>query len=350
MKKILLFAVIVLALFGYMTYGWMQAQGWTVFSKEVTTEATGDTEVVFKDTTQIPPLLFVGDIMLGRYVETLSIQAKNSLYPFKDIQEFLKQHTTIANLEGPIPNNHVSTPINGMSFSFPSSTPNILKVGGIAAVSLANNHAFDKGRSGWEETKKNLDIEGVAHFGGYSPTEEDYFETSVGDEKVIVYGITMIATGWDEVQALEVTKKLRSEHKDAYLIAFLHWGNEYKTQNIYQRVFAHALIDSGVNAIIGTHPHVVQGIEMYKEKLIFYSLGNFIFDQYWQSNLEDGLAVKLSRGTSTYDYELIPIHSTRSVPSIATSTKRDQILSTIAKQSDPRFREEILRGNLLIKK
>jgi poly-gamma-glutamate synthesis protein (capsule biosynthesis protein) len=264
------------------------------------------------------------------------------------MKEYLKQHTTIANLEGPIPDAHKPTPINGFSFSFPASAPRALREGGVTAVSLANNHMFDQGRVGYEETKSALRAGGVDYFGGYVPTEDDYFERKLGTTTVIIYGITMIATGWDEAQALVVTKKLRREHPEAHLIAFIHWGDEYKTQNIYQRAFAHALIDNGVDAIIGAHPHVIQGIEMYQGKPIFYSLGNFIFDQYWQGNLEDGLAIKLFTEGVSYMYELVPIRSVRSVPSIATSTQRERILKTISTQSSPELQQAILEGKIIV--
>lgn len=297
---------------------------------------------------QAKPILFVGDIMLGRYVETLSLKANNELYPFMQTKDFLKERITIANLEGPIPDTHKPTPINGFSFSFPSSTPRILKEGGITAVSLANNHMFDKGRSGYEETKATLSAGGVSHFGGYAPTTDDYFETKLGDAKVVVYGITMIATGWDESQAYEVTEKLRREHPDAYLVVYIHWGDEYVTQNRYQRAFAHELIDRGVDAIIGAHPHVVQGVEIYEGSPIFYSLGNFIFDQYWRDKVEDGYMLQMDPISGGVVYTVIPINSVRSVPSIATSTIRDRILREIADQSEEALRPLILEGSLRV--
>lgn len=284
--------------------------------------------------------------MMGRYVETLGNKYGNESFMFASTTEFLQSHTTIGNLEGPIPDMHDPTPINGFSFSFSSSTPRILKEHGIAAVSLANNHMFDKGRKGWVETKEALNKAGVNHFGGYAPTEGDYFETRLGEKKVIVYGITMIATGWNEEQALEITEQVRATHPDAHLIAFMHWGDEYVTQNNYQRTFAHKLIDRGVNTIIGAHPHVVQGIELYKDAPIFYSLGNFIFDQYWRKDLEDGYVLRMKDDNSSIVYEVIPIHSVRSVPSIATSTKRDQILSRIREQSSAQLGEKISEGAL----
>lgn len=300
------------------------------------------------ETMESKPLLFVGDIMMGRFVETLGKRYGNESFMFASTSDYLKRHVTIANLEGPIPNTHEPTPINGFSFSFPSSTPRILKENGITAVSLANNHMFDHGRGAWEETKSALDQAGVAHVGGYAPTESDVFETSLGVQKVVVYGITMIATGWDESQALLVTEKLRKDHPDALLIAFLHWGDEYVSQNEVQRSFAHKLIDRGVDAIVGSHPHVVQGIELYDGKPIFYSLGNFVFDQYWMEGLEDGYALRLNGRTDSYEYDIVPIHSVRSVPSIADSVIRNSILSAIADQSPETIRASIMEGKIRI--
>ncbi len=289
--------------------------------------------------------------MFGRYVETLSLRVNDKLYPFtQEMQTYLKQHITIGNLEGPIPDIHTPTPINGFSFSFPAWTPQLLKESGITAVSLANNHMFDKGRAGYEQTRLALDKENISYFGGYSPTEETYFETKMGTTTVIVYGITMIATGWDEAQAITVTQKIRKDHPTAHLVAFLHWGDEYVTQYIYQRAFAHTLIDNGVDVIIGSHPHVVQGVEVYNNKPIFYSLGNFIFDQYWNENTENGIMVRMTDSPKDYVYEIIPIRQTLSVPSIATSTIREQILSEVSQQSDADSKTAVLQGILKIAK
>lgn len=307
-------------------------------------------EIRIKTATTSPSILFVGDIMLGRYVETLANTSGDELHAFRNVQGYLKQHVTIANLEGPIPEKYTPTPINGFSFSFPASSPHLLKEGGVTAVTLANNHMFDKGKEGYMQTKRALDAGGISHFGGYAPTEDDYFETKLGTTTMIVYGITMIATGWNESQAIDITKKLRREHPNAYLIAFLHWGDEYKTQNIYQRAFAHSLIDNGVDAIIGSHPHVVQGVELYDGKPIFYSLGNFIFDQWWRSDVEDGLMVRISDIGEKYVYELVPIRESRTVPSVATPTARDQILSVVSGQSDASLQTYVLQGSFKVDK
>lgn len=294
------------------------------------------------------PLLFIGDIMLGRYVETL-MKTNGTAYPFGDLDQLLGSHTTIANLEGPIPEVHRQTPLQGFQFSFPSITSSVLKVHGVAAVSLANNHSMDWGHDGYENTKKALNDAGVYHFGSYYPAISDYFETKLGTTTVIVYGINMITDSWSENQALEVTKKVRTEHPNAYLITFIHWGEEYNhKQSIPQRDFAHKLIDLGVDCIIGSHPHVAQGIEVYKEKPIFYSLGNYIFDQYFSVDTQRSYGVSIKKEGGKVYFGIIPFVSSRSQVSVATDTGESEILNVIADNSSPLLRSPILKKEISI--
>jgi len=119
-------------------------------------------------------------------------------------------------------------------------------------------------------------------------------------------------------------------------------------QNKYQREFAHKLIDRGVDTIIGAHPHVVQGIEVYKEKPIFYSLGNFIFDQWWRDDVEDGYMVKMDIVDSDYVYELVPVISARAVIALATSTESGRILKNIARYSPSDLYTTILKKEIRV--
>jgi poly-gamma-glutamate synthesis protein (capsule biosynthesis protein) len=298
--------------------------------------------VPINDSISATPLLFTGDVMLGRYVEK-AINEKGIEYLFGErVDELLALHTAIVNLEGPIPKRHVKTPINGFQFSFPTSTVDILNKHSIEAVSLANNHSLDWGTSGYIHTKKVLDDVGISNFGAYSETVPEYFETKLGTTTVIVYGINMISSTWNMARAIEVTKQLRQEHGSAHLIAFIHWGEEYHhNQSVVQRELAHKLIDSGVDTIIGSHPHVVQGIEEYKGKYVFYSLGNFIFDQYFSKETQEGYMLSIDMKGSSIMYTLIPIISVRSKVMVASSTQADSIAQTIADNSSEELRDTI---------
>jgi hypothetical protein len=320
------------------------------YVKSFSTETYKAPEVVVKEIEPTPhiPLLFTGDIMLGRYVETLM---NEGLDPFGTTTMFLKSHVTISNLEGPIPPVHKPTPINGMTFSFASTSPQFLKDHGVQVVSLANNHGFDQGRPGYENTKKVLLDTGISTVGAYDTTAPDYYQTFIGNTQVLVYGINMISLSWDEDKALEVTKSLEAAYPQALLVAFIHWGNEYNLmQEKVQRAFAHKLIDIGVDTVIGSHPHVVQGVEVYKNAPIFYSLGNFIFDQYFEKNVERGLMVEINIEGNNIIYNLIPVGSKRSRAFIAEGDLKNEILNTIASSSEESIKESIKRGELVVTK
>jgi poly-gamma-glutamate synthesis protein (capsule biosynthesis protein) len=92
-----------------------------------------------------------------------------------------------------------------------------------------------------------------------------------------------------------------------YLVIYPHWGTEYATSpNKKQIQLAHSWIDAGADAIVGHHPHVVQTVEIYKDKYIFYSLGNFIFDQYFSFNTTHGIGVSAEVYKDKVEYKVLP--------------------------------------------
>jgi poly-gamma-glutamate synthesis protein (capsule biosynthesis protein) len=93
-----------------------------------------------------------------------------------------------------------------------------------------------------------------------------------------------------------------------FVVVYSHWGEEYKLNfNSVQQKTAHAFVDAGADVVIGAHPHVTQPIEIYNNKPIFYSLGNFIFDQAANASTGRGLAVKISLMSNFATYDLFPI-------------------------------------------
>lgn len=295
---------------------------------------------------EVVPLLFVGDVMLGRYVEVLQ---KRGLDPFGDTTSFLKSHTTIVNLEGPIPKLHIPTKSYGFSFSFPEGSAGYLKKHGVSAVSLSNNHMLDQGSKGYEDTKNILEKEGIFHFGGYDSDTSDYYETQLGSKKVIITGVNMISSTWNEKTVIDRIHLIHMMYPDAFLVVYIHWGNEYKlTQSPLQEVFAHKLIDTGVNAIIGSHPHVVEGIEIYKNSPIFYSLGNFIFDQYFSEETQEGYMVSVYLQKNYFVYTLIPVVSKKSKVSIPDAIISEKIRTIIMKSSTRDLQKSINDGVISI--
>lgn len=175
----------------------------------------------------------------------------------------------------------------------------LLKANNNTVASLANNHAFDYGIEGMHDTVNYLKDSGITVIGA-GDTEDEAHDSVVQDingRKITIlnymdsdnfaeysYEVMPYANGSNPGYSAydsEAAQKEIAENNDSDLIiAYLHFGNEYSNApNEDQVRIAHELIDYGADVVIGSHPHVTQGIEMYDGKPIFYSLGNFIFDQ-----------------------------------------------------------------------
>lgn len=149
----------------------------------------------------------------------------------------------------------------------------ILTMGGIEAVNLANNHIYDYLQQGYDDTRKNLEKEKVGYFG-----YDHQFETEIKGVKVGALGYE----GWqDSTEVREQVEgdiqKLRQDGVEIIVVHF-HWGVERSyVPEESQKTLARFTVDTGADLVVGHHPHVVQGIEEYNDKFIVYSLGNFMF-------------------------------------------------------------------------
>ena len=154
----------------------------------------------------------------------------------------------------------------------------VLKEANIDVVSLSNNHTYDFGQKGYDDTKEALDAVGVPYFG-----YDDLYETNIKGISIGFVGINELGeyeqgTDKEELKADIESKISRLKSNNDFVIATFHWGKEYVHEhNETQRDLAYLAIDKGADLVIGTHPHVIQGIEKYNGKYIIYSLGNFCF-------------------------------------------------------------------------
>ncbi len=223
-------------------------------------------------------IIAVGDMMFGRKVGSLM---KDGMDPFEFIDwkgEDFSQNANIimGNLEGPITDT-TKCQDKPYSFRFATSTADFIKAKGFTHLSLANNHSYDCFSRGLEDTKKYLDDAGIIHYGGMSLEDTFYFD-EINDSKVAFIGVDLTIEPVKMQKIMAFIPEIRKSVD--YIIVNIHWGEEYrKTANDRQVALAHELIDSGVDLIIGHHPHVTEQIETYKGKTIVYSLGNFVFDQ-----------------------------------------------------------------------
>jgi poly-gamma-glutamate synthesis protein (capsule biosynthesis protein) len=294
-------------------------------------------------------LLYVGDVMLGRHVETLA-KLYGADFSFKKVKPLLFTNTyVIANLEGPLPSHHVQTPSLGFRFNFTRDVANVLALYHISAVSLANNHTSDEGEEGYTSTVATLQSMNVASFGHSRFFIPNFVTHNIGSTTLSTIGINMITPTFDEVSTVRGVQSLCDKYgSSTSFIVFLHAGTEYTHKQSGEQVdFAHTLIDTTcVRTIIGSHPHVVQGVERYHGHLVFYSLGNFIFDQYFSKETEEGLTLRVTEEGEKLLFTLIPVHETESVPSVVDDDERDIILKTVADNSDDTLRANILHGKI----
>lgn len=259
--------------------------------------------------TQQVTLIAAGDIMLSRSVAG-KIRDHDIYYPFASIKNYLHSGDIVfANLECPITPGPV---VKSGSFTF-HADPGVeaaLKDAGFTILNLANNHTPNYGAAGILDTLKYLDAAGIAHIGaGKDLAQADqavYIEKNgikfaflgYNDSDVVPpsYGAAAGHAGTNimSVEKVQRDVKLARQHADIVIVS-MHSGIEYTPgPDNSQKNFAHAAIDAGANMVIGHHPHVIQTIEQYKGKYIFYSLGNFVFDQAFSKEVQEGMTLKIT--------------------------------------------------------
>lgn len=241
---------------------------------------------------QMTTLIFGGDVMLGRSVNTQSIKKADFSWAFRNIsREFSSADISFINLETPLT---VDCPQTDTGMVFCASPGHIegLKAAGIDIASIANNHSLNQGQQGLANTRSLLDQNGI------SPLDP---AGVVKDVKGVKFGF-LGYNALDHLDEVELAKRISSFKKQVdVLILSFHWGSEYTSSpNTSQIRLAHLSIDSGADIVIGHHPHWIQKKEIYAGKMIFYSLGNLIFDQPWSEKTREGLVVKLYFSGKTF--------------------------------------------------
>ncbi len=303
----------------------------------------------------------VGDIMLaGRWDSVM--RKKGYDYPFNGVRNVLaSSDINLANLESPIA-------VGGQEYSekqfrFRAKPPvaKAIRAAGFNLVTLANNHSMDYGGEALAETLEHLGDNGIAWIGAG--------ENLSAARKMAVYtikGKRIAFLGYSLTQPIEffagqnrpgtapgyeklVTADIISARSQAdYVIVSFHWGKEANsTVQAYQRTAAHNAIEAGADVIIGHHPHVLQGIERYKNGIIFYSLGNFAFAS--TSTVADVSAMIRLKLSDGHRYaEILPLDVLhRRVgfqPQLLTGEKGAAVIEKLNRLSQP-FHTEITNTN-----
>lgn len=256
----------------------------------------------------------VGDIMLG------SPFPNETRMPPNDGADLLKDVTPIlsaadiafGNMEGPIVDGGISEkcpPASTRCFAFrmPTRYAKNLKAAGFDVMSVANNHASDFGEAGRASTRRTLDELGIKHIG----SDRDRFTTAYLDvrgHKVAFIGFAH-NPNQPNVNELETARRLvqEADKKADLVVVSFHGGAEGTgAQNVPRRTeiflgeqrgnlpaFAHTVIDAGADLVLGHGPHVLRGMEVYKDRLIAYSLGNFATYGWFRLEAETALTIVL---------------------------------------------------------
>ena len=300
-----------------------------------------DTAVTNSAETEIPEnkkitVRGVGDIMLGSNYPSKNLLPKNDYNILSDTEKILQDaDITIGNLEGTLFDEggtpkSCSDPSVCFVFRTPSKYGQYLKEAGFDYLSIANNHSNDFGDEGIRQTMKNLDELGITYTG-----IKKLAETTIIDKDNLKYGFVSFAPLSKTVDlndyeyGAELIKSLKSE-VDIVIVMF-HGGAEgngkehltRKTEmffgenrgNVFK--FARMAVDAGADIIFGQGPHVTRAIELYKNKFISYSAGNFA--TYGKFNLKgsSGIApifkITLDSKGNFIEGEIIPVRQTKGV-------------------------------------
>jgi len=252
-------------------------------------------------------LIFVGDVMLSRYIGEMMAQKKDYNFPYEKIQPFLNEADSVfANLESPISSAGKSAG-NLYPFRADPQVVSGLKNAGFKVLSVANNHAFDYGQAAFFDTLNNLKTADLEYTGGgldFNEAHNGAYQ-EINGTKITYLAYTDLLPkslaandkqgGFAYLDLKQMIKDIQAaKDKSDLVVVSFHWGREYETKhNSHQEEIAKAAIEAGASLIIGHHPHVVQDIVEYKGVTIAYSLGNFVFDQNFSEATKNGLALKV---------------------------------------------------------
>lgn len=286
-------------------------------------DAEESPDSVQEQSSDISTIMFAGDVYLSGHVTgRYDTEGVNAVLDNNLLTQMQEADVLMVNQEFPF--GTTGTPAEDKQYTFRVNPAyvSILKDMGVDIVSLANNHVLDYGKEALQENFQVLQENEIIYAGaGETVQEASALRTMEAGGKT--YGFLAASrvipvAGWDvqnnqpgvfttydKTALVEAVTNARSECD--FLTIYVHWGIERNTMpEAYQKELAHAYIDAGADLVIGAHPHVLQGIEAYNGKLIFYSLGNFIFNQ----SIEKTMLVKVEQQENETEYFVLPAYAT----------------------------------------
>lgn len=285
----------------------------------------------------------VGDISYSRGIGRAVKNKKDKSYPFANVKEILqKADFCFGNLETPITSGR-EIQDDEMVFRSDPGTEKILADMNFKILSLANNHTMNFGEKGITDTLNYLKMSGIEYAGAGKDISEA-FEPKIVESKGIKiaflafndsdvvpksYYATDKKAGTAPMDKTKMSEAVSSAKGEADIaVVSMHSGKEYVNDpNGSQKEFAQAAIDAGADLVIGHHPHVVQTMEKYKGKYIFYSIGNFIFDQPWSEPTKEAIMLKITLNKNSLKNIIVyPVYMAKyAQPQIELSERGDEI-------------------------
>ena len=307
--------------------------------KEITLETFfDDIEESGKEKTTI---VATGDVIPARSVNRIMRQKKNFRYPFEATADVLRSaDITLINLESPLIDDCHTTDA-GMIFCGDPQFIEGLQFAGVDVASLANNHSTNYGKNGVEYTTKLLGDNGIIPIG--LGRVEYKTHNGVRFAFLAYNGISPLDESIANIDSKRIQQDIGEAKRNSdVMIVSYHWGKEYerypKTDGEVAPfdpvTIAHVTIDAGADIVVGNHPHWYQGIELYRGKVIFYALGNFIFDQFWSEETQQGYIAKLIfEKKKLVDIVLLPVYIKNTQPYFVEGDQKSAFLAKIKEAS-----------------
>lgn len=320
---------------------------------------------------------FLGDVMLGGNIQSLSKKNKYSSLYKNTKNVWANSDLVFANFESTVitSSKHNYKPIKNTIDPIATNQKSVrtMKKYGINAVAFANDHCADYRKYSFESTTKCFEKFGIYYAGKIdkeafnsskllpSENEEKYKPytsikvkgkkigfisvTDVYYEKMLSYGILTTADS-------DLNFYINESAKDNdYTIVYVHWGEQnVKNVSQKQKEQAHSFINAGADLVIGTHPHILQNVEIYNNGLICYSLGNFISDDIYSDNRDSAIVQYNETKSGKKTVEIIPIRIISGIPQISSKgyyTKRIQ--NSLIENLDKNKYSLKSNGNIIIK-
>ena len=292
---------------------------------------------------QAVSLLFGGDVTLtNSYSDKVG---RDHQWSFSQLPELREADISMVNLEAPFTQQNQILPGKKFNFKAPIENVQVLQNGGIDIVNLANNHAMDYQGAGLSDTLATLEKAGIQSVGAGTDLTKARrpIVMEVKGQRVAYLGYydadlhaaTSTTPGTNPRHNDRVAadiKALRSQVD--WIVVNYHWGEELaKYPGDWQIDLARFTVDQGADLVVGHHPHVLQGAEVYKGRPIVYSLGNFIFGGKAVSDY-DTAALKVSLKEQQMKVEFLPVQVRNFQAKVVNGQSGQQILSQITNVSD----------------